>query len=120
VPRRVQHLGDQAVGWLQVPHGISQNGPGTLFLGKLRHAGGAMRAARRVEMVNDLDDDLAAEVAPPAEGMPREVRAAGGNGLANIAGGAQQEDEASGMPGDQLGRDRGGSAGGMGRGNQAA
>jgi hypothetical protein len=73
VPRRVQDLGDHAVGRLQVPHRVGQDGTGAPLRGKLGHAGRPVRAAGCVEMVNDLDDGLAPEPEPAVQGTPREV-----------------------------------------------
>ncbi len=65
-----------------------------------------------VQVIDDLDDGIHAEVPPAVEGVPGQVRAAGGDRLADVAGWAEQHDQAVRVLGDQLTGDRGHIIGG--------
>ena len=100
VPGRVKHLGGQAVGRVQVPDGVGQHGLRPGFRGEVRHPRGA-DGALAVQVVDDLDGGVVL-LTPAVQGFPGQVRAAGGDRLADVAGRAEQDHQAVRVLGDQV------------------
>ena len=118
VARGVEHLGGRAVGRVQVPDRVGEDGGGPRVAGELGQPG-RVGGGLVLQVVHDLDDGLAAQGAPAGQQPPRQVAAAGGDRLADVAGRAEQQDQPGRVLGDELGGDRGhvvvGRAGGPGR-----